>query len=135
MHILPNISRSKSNQTTKFGQFIECNMRNIFLEKSYIKCCGETKKSFLKSQNWGYLWINRSKFYTVCFYVSVKLRVIEILKLSYRPLAFTSLPATFSAQSLKKKLLWLHFINWPNFVVWSLLLREILGNMCIVVVC
>ena len=32
--ILPNISRSKGNQTMKFGQFIECNMRNIFLEKS-----------------------------------------------------------------------------------------------------
>ena len=26
----------------KFGQLIECNMRNIFLEKSYTKCCGET---------------------------------------------------------------------------------------------
>ena len=26
----------------KFGQLIECNMRNIFLEKSYIKCDGET---------------------------------------------------------------------------------------------
>ena len=26
----------------KFGQLIECNMRNIFLEKSYTKCGGET---------------------------------------------------------------------------------------------
>ena len=26
----------------KFGQLIECNMGNIFLEKSYIKCDGET---------------------------------------------------------------------------------------------
>ena len=26
----------------KFGQLIECNMRNIFLEKSYGKCGGET---------------------------------------------------------------------------------------------
>ena len=26
----------------KFGQLIECNMRNIFLEKSYIKCGAET---------------------------------------------------------------------------------------------
>ena len=37
-----NISRSKGNQITKFGHLIECNMRNIFLEKSYIKCVGET---------------------------------------------------------------------------------------------
>ena len=26
----------------KFGQLAECNMRNIFLEKSYTKCSGET---------------------------------------------------------------------------------------------
>ena len=42
IHILPNISRSKGNQTMKFGQLIECNMRNIFLEKSHTKCGGET---------------------------------------------------------------------------------------------
>ena len=42
MNILPNISRSKDNQTLKFVQLIECNMRNIFLEKSYTKWGGET---------------------------------------------------------------------------------------------
>ena len=26
----------------KFGQWIECNMRNIFLEKSHAECGGET---------------------------------------------------------------------------------------------
>ena len=38
IHILPNISRIKGNQTMKFGQLIEYNMRNIFLEKPYTKC-------------------------------------------------------------------------------------------------
>ena len=42
IHILPNISKSKGNQTMKFDQLIECNMRNIFHEKLYIKCGGET---------------------------------------------------------------------------------------------
>ena len=42
IHTLPSISRGKGNQTMKFGQLIECNMRNIFLEKSDIKCGGET---------------------------------------------------------------------------------------------
>ena len=42
IHILPNILRDKGNQTMKFCQLIECNMRNIFLEKSYTKCGGET---------------------------------------------------------------------------------------------
>ena len=34
--------RRKGNQTMKFGQLIEYNMRSIFLEKSYTKCAGET---------------------------------------------------------------------------------------------
>ena len=42
IHILPNVSRNKGNQTMKFGQLIEYNMRNIFFEKSYTKCAGET---------------------------------------------------------------------------------------------
>ena len=36
MHILPNISQSKGNQTMTFGQLIELidyNKRNIFLQK------------------------------------------------------------------------------------------------------
>ena len=41
IHILRNISKSKSNQTMKFGQLIEYNMRNI-LGKSYTKFGGET---------------------------------------------------------------------------------------------
>ena len=68
--ILPNISKSKGNQTIKFGQLIEYNMRNIFLEKSFTKCGGETipipfsKKSKLCIS----LCINSLKFYAVCFY-------------------------------------------------------------------
>ena len=42
MHILPNILRSKNNQTMKVGQLIEYNMENIFLKKSYTKCGEET---------------------------------------------------------------------------------------------
>ena len=33
IHILPNISQSKGNQTMKFGQLIEHNKINIFLQK------------------------------------------------------------------------------------------------------
>ena len=42
IHVLANISKSKVNQTMKFGQLIEYNMRNIFPEKSCTKCGGET---------------------------------------------------------------------------------------------
>ena len=54
--ILPNIPRSKDNQSMKFVRLIEYNMRNIFLEKSYTKCGWE---SILRpfSKNWASLWI------------------------------------------------------------------------------
>ena len=42
IHILPNISKSKGISDNEFGQSIEYNMRNIFLEKLYTKCVGET---------------------------------------------------------------------------------------------
>ena len=42
IHILPNVSRIKDNQTLKFGLLIEYNLGNIFPEKSYTKCGGET---------------------------------------------------------------------------------------------
>ena len=45
IHILRcilNISKSKSSQAVKFGKLIAYNTRNIFLEKSYTKCGGET---------------------------------------------------------------------------------------------
>ena len=49
IHILPNISRSEDNQTIKFGQLIEYNMRNLFHEKSFTKCCAETPRPFSKT--------------------------------------------------------------------------------------
>ena len=51
IHILPYISRSKDNQTMKFGQIIEYNMRKIFLEKSYTKCCGENSPKVFSRQS------------------------------------------------------------------------------------
>ena len=54
----------------KYGQLIKYNTRNIFLEKSYIKCGGETISRPLskkKKKNPAYLGISSLKFYTVCF--------------------------------------------------------------------
>ena len=42
IHILLKIPRRKGNQRMKFGQLKECKMRNVFLEKPYAKCGGET---------------------------------------------------------------------------------------------
>ena len=71
IHILPNISRSKGNQTMKFGQLIEYNKRNIFLQKSCRKWGRETSSRplcfFKKSIIYG-----KSKFSAAKFqYISV----------------------------------------------------------------
>ena len=42
IHLLPYISRGKDNETVKFGQLIQYNIRKIFLEKLYQKYGGET---------------------------------------------------------------------------------------------
>ena len=42
IHIWPSISQSKDNQTMKFGQLIEYNKRNIFLQKLCRKWGKET---------------------------------------------------------------------------------------------
>ena len=68
MHILPDISRSKGNQTMKFGQLIEYNIRNIFLMLYSIKII--LYYIFSKSQHWGYFWI--------CFYCMLKSTTTKI---------------------------------------------------------
>ena len=52
---MTSISRSKGNQTMKYGQLIEHNMRNMCLEKLYTKCLEDTipraYSQTLKNQN------------------------------------------------------------------------------------
>ena len=43
-------------------------------------------------------------------------------------------PPYFGQWFFKKIFLMLYSINWPNVIVWSPLLTEISGNMCIVIV-
>ena len=50
INILSNISKGEGNQTVKFDQLIEHNMKNIFLKKSFTKCIEETiLRSFSKN--------------------------------------------------------------------------------------
>ena len=77
IHILPNVSRNKCNQTMKFRQLIECNMRNIFLP--YTKCGGETSlRPFSKKTK---LNISLDQYYKVSYssyILYTKLKGIEI---------------------------------------------------------
>ena len=79
IHILHNISISKGNQTMKFGQLIEYNSKNIFLEKSFTKCGVEASPDlFIKYQDCAYLWIDNLKCYKVCFFCISKSRSTKI---------------------------------------------------------
>ena len=109
----------------KFGQLIEHKKRNIFLENHTQNALEILfPDPFLKTQNLAYLWINSLKFYTACFIVCQVYTACfyiyyqNILKLSCRPLTFTSckafsknkkrsgtsLSASFSAWFLKKNI-------------------------------
>ena len=79
IRILPNISRSKDNQTLKFGQLIEYNMRNIFLEKSCTKYGGETiPRPFLENSKLSMPLDEKSKVLYSLFLMYTKLRAMEI---------------------------------------------------------
>ena len=106
----------------KFGQLTEDNMRNIFLEKLYTKYGRETiPRPFSKCSK---LSISPDQ-YSKVIYSYIKLYILyqvedyrKRLKLSCRPLAFTSykafsknkrrsgisLPISFSAWLLKKNI-------------------------------
>ena len=79
--MLPNISRNKGNQTMKFGQLTECNMRNIFLEKSFTKCGGETSsRPFSEKLKLTISLDQLSKVLYNLLLLSGKLRAIEIYR-------------------------------------------------------
>ena len=105
--------------------------------------------SFLKKQDWAYLWINSLTFYTVCFYcmpswglwkhTETKLQTTYF----YLNKAFwknkkrsgTSSLSHFQHDFWRKIFLLLYSITRPNFIFWLPLLREIQCNMCIAFVC
>ena len=97
-------SRNKGNRTMKFVQLIEYNMRNIILEKSYTKCGGKTSprpfsgklklKLKLKIKIKIKIKISGSIVYSFIQFVFILPQTEcyrNILKLSYRPFAFTDI--------------------------------------------
>ena len=124
-------------------------MRKFFL-KNYTQNVVEelSPDPFLINQNWVYLWINSLKFHRVCFYcmsswglsryIKTKLQItcFYLIKPFFRKTKsgrkIASLPH-FLHDFWGKMFLLLYSIKWPNFIVWFLLLLEMLGNMCIVI--
>ena len=116
---MSSISRSKGNQTIKFGQLIDYNMRNIFLQKAYIKCGAETspipfsEKWKLSASLDQLAKVSDSLFLSLLYiflYIYFRQYVFiacqaegyqNILKLGYLPLAFTSYEAFFKKKQKK----------------------------------
>ena len=76
----------------KFGQLIEYNMSNLFIEKLYTKC-GEISGPYFKNQNWVYLWIISLMFYTVCFYCMPSWRLSKYIETKMQTTTFYSFKA------------------------------------------
>ena len=135
-----NISRNKGNIT-----------RETFFLKNHTQNAVEIlfPDTFLKNWDWAYLWINSLKFYTVYFYLNPSWRPSKYIetklqttcfyfiksfsKKTKKGLELISLPH-FLHDFWRKMFLLVHSINWPKFILWLSLLREILGNMCIVII-
>ena len=65
----------------KFGQLTECNMRNIFLEKSFTKCGGETSsRPFSEKLKLSISLDQLPKVLYNLLLLSGKLRAIEIYR-------------------------------------------------------
>ena len=134
----------------KFDQLIECNLRNIFLEKLNTKYRTETSpRPISEKKSWAYLSINTLKLYTICFYCMANWRLSKYIETKlqstcvhltlsffkkWRGLELVTLPH-FPYNFWRKIILSLCSINWPNFIVWLLSLCEILDIMCIGIVC
>ena len=138
---MPNISRSKDNQTIKFDQLIECNMKSNFLEKSYTECGRETssgpfseklKLSISLDQYlvWSFIQFvfiawqveGCQNLFKLSFLLSPCIKLFKKIKSS---LELVILPY-FSHNFWRKVFLWLYSVNLPNFNVWLPLLSEIL---------
>ena len=134
----------------KFGQLIDYNMRIIFIEKWYTECDGETipipfyeklksgSKVFKVLRNLFLLYAKPRTIEIFCNQATYHLP-LPLIKLFFffkkkRDLELVFLPY-FLHNVWRKIFLLIYSINWPSFIVWLSLLREILGNMCTVIVC
>ena len=96
---------------------------------------------FIKHKNLAYLSVNILKYYKEIYQNILKLRSWTLVYTLYEAFIKTkrgmqlALLPHFLHNIWRKIFLTLHSINWPNFIVWLSLLLEILGNICIVIIC
>ena len=135
----------------KFGQLIEHLKRNFFLEKVWRQWGRETSSRPL-FVFWKCFILGKSKRYAACIhYILIALKLSYNINKLFKALQYWSRdmlkfdlldkvlgivsPAHFVYDFPTKMFLMLYSINWPSFTAWLPLLLEILGNICIAIVC
>ena len=140
IHILPNVTKSKSNYAVKFSKLIKYSEKNVFLQRLCRKWGRETssdlflfaKKAISKVKAGGQhliVYFGRPRFAHTTTTNFIKFQMVDP-EIWYFP--------TFCVQFFKNchnMLLLLCCINWPNFIFWLSLLFEMLSNKYIVVIC
>ena len=132
----------------EFGQLIEYNSTNFFLQKSYRKWGRDTSSRPLVFQK--SFILGKSKRFAAWFqYIVIALKLACNKNKLYKTFSYWSRDVNFDflekdleldssshfVYILTKTFLMLYSINWQNFFVWLPLLLEILGNMCIAIIC
>ena len=126
-------------------------MRNIFVEKSYIKSAGETiPRPLSKISKLSTSLDLKCKVLNRLFLLYANLRTMKIQRnhaaehlllpnitlLKKTKSGLGLVPLSHFLHNFKRKIfLQGYSINLPNFIVWLFLIREILSNMCIVICC
>ena len=145
MHILPNISKSKSNQIMKFGHLMEYSIWNVMKYNHIQSLVEKFPESFLKKSKLSISLDQQSKVLYSLFLLYARLRTIKIywnwatyhlllpyMKLFFQSKSGTSLSVSFSASFFKKKKKFmLYSITRPNFIAWLPLLRERYWAICV----
>ena len=86
IHILSNITRSKNIHGIKFGQLIQYNMWNIFIEKSFTEY--GRKSVTTPSSNKLNLWSNILQLCTVCFCCTPSWRLSKYIETKLQTTCF-----------------------------------------------
>ena len=86
IHILSNITRSKNIHGIKFGQLIQYNMWNIFIEKSFTEY--GRKSVTTPSSNKLNLWSNILQLCTVCFCCTPSWRLSKYIETKLQTTGF-----------------------------------------------
>ena len=111
------MSRIKSNEIMKFGQLLEYNMRNIFAEKSYTKCGGETiPRPFSKRLKLSIFLDQESKVLYSLFLSYAKLRTSKYTETKLQTICFYLIQYFFK----KRKEVW----NWYPCLTFCMVFEE-----------